>query len=192
MKRNWMWDLFTANLKCGTLFVCIYFVLKEEIMWIFMSFYISNCLLVNHWSLLSFLQVLLDFLRQINDDKGYVCVCLCVYIYLFIYNVYFLLELAEPFIINVYLLYFLYRASTWIVSYTLFILLWIIFYFRPMEEQRQRYGPALYSLTKLVLSIRLFLLLSLGHFESRKLWDNFQPLIFFSIPIVYQKFLGAL
>uniref|UniRef100_A0A1D1YSY2 Retinal-binding protein n=2 Tax=Anthurium amnicola TaxID=1678845 RepID=A0A1D1YSY2_9ARAE len=54
-------------------------------------------------------QVLLDFIRQINDDQG------------------------------------------------------------PMEEQRHRYGPSLYSLTKLVLSIRLFLHLSLGHFGPRQL-----------------------
>lgn len=54
-------------------------------------------------------QVLLDFIRQINDDQG------------------------------------------------------------PMEEQRQRYGPCLYSLTSMVLSIRLFLLLSWGRFESKKL-----------------------
>ncbi|KAK9290604.1 hypothetical protein L1049_008775 [Liquidambar formosana] len=54
-------------------------------------------------------QVLLDFIRQINDDEG------------------------------------------------------------PMEEQRQRYGPPLYSLTAMVLSIRLFLFLSWGRFEARKL-----------------------
>lgn len=39
----------------------------------------------------------------------------------------------------------------------------------PMEEQRQRYGPSLYCLTKMVLSIRFFLLLSLGRFEKIKL-----------------------
>ncbi|XP_030466821.1 uncharacterized protein LOC115685828 [Syzygium oleosum] len=39
----------------------------------------------------------------------------------------------------------------------------------PMEEQRQRYGPPLYSLTSLVLFIRLFLSLSWGRFETRKL-----------------------
>ncbi|XP_050238716.1 uncharacterized protein LOC126688147 isoform X2 [Mercurialis annua] len=39
----------------------------------------------------------------------------------------------------------------------------------PMEEQRERYGPPLYSLTKMVLSIRLLLLLSLGRFEARQL-----------------------
>lgn len=54
-------------------------------------------------------QVLLDFIRQINDDEG------------------------------------------------------------PMDEQRQRYGPPLYSLTKMVLNIRLFLALSLRRFETRKL-----------------------
>ncbi|GAV77498.1 hypothetical protein CFOL_v3_20969 [Cephalotus follicularis] len=54
-------------------------------------------------------QVLLDFIRQINDDEG------------------------------------------------------------PMEEQRQRYGPPLYSLTMMVLFIRLFLSLSWGRFEACKL-----------------------
>ncbi|KAJ6829621.1 uncharacterized protein M6B38_356905 [Iris pallida] len=39
----------------------------------------------------------------------------------------------------------------------------------PMEEQRQRYGPSLYSLTEMVLSIRFFLLLSWGRFEAKKL-----------------------
>ncbi|KAK6943320.1 hypothetical protein RJ641_024422 [Dillenia turbinata] len=57
-------------------------------------------------------QVLLDFIRQINDDEG------------------------------------------------------------PMEEQRQRYGPSLYSLTSMVLSIRLFLYLSWGQLDARKLQDS--------------------
>ncbi|THU57975.1 hypothetical protein C4D60_Mb03t09250 [Musa balbisiana] len=39
----------------------------------------------------------------------------------------------------------------------------------PMEEQRQRYGPSLYSLTKMVLNIRLFLLLTWGRFEEKKI-----------------------
>ncbi|KAJ7950155.1 GOLD domain containing protein [Quillaja saponaria] len=39
----------------------------------------------------------------------------------------------------------------------------------PMEEQRHRYGPPLYNLTLMVLSIRLFLSLSWGRFGSRKL-----------------------
>ncbi|XP_020521754.1 uncharacterized protein LOC18432474 isoform X1 [Amborella trichopoda] len=39
----------------------------------------------------------------------------------------------------------------------------------PMEEQRQRYGPPLYSLTSMVLLIRLFLLLSWGRFVTIKL-----------------------
>lgn len=54
-------------------------------------------------------QVLLDFVRQINDDEG------------------------------------------------------------PMEEQRHRYGPPLYSLTKMVLNIRLFLSLLWARFEGGKL-----------------------
>ncbi|KAF9680149.1 hypothetical protein SADUNF_Sadunf06G0091100 [Salix dunnii] len=54
-------------------------------------------------------QVLLDFIRQINDDDG------------------------------------------------------------PMEEQRQRYGPPLYSLTVMVLLIRLFISLAWGRFEAIKL-----------------------
>ncbi|KAL2899716.1 Retinal-binding protein [Bienertia sinuspersici] len=57
-------------------------------------------------------QVLLDFIRQINDDDG------------------------------------------------------------PMEEQRQRYGPPLYSLTKMVLTIRLFLHLMWTRFDDRKMTEN--------------------
>ncbi|KAG9153406.1 hypothetical protein Leryth_021831 [Lithospermum erythrorhizon] len=57
-------------------------------------------------------QVLLDFIRQINDDHG------------------------------------------------------------PMEEQRQRYGPPLYSLTKMALNMRFFLSLLWGRFEAKKLDMN--------------------
>ncbi|GFP87383.1 hypothetical protein PHJA_000882000 [Phtheirospermum japonicum] len=57
-------------------------------------------------------EVLMDFVRQINDDKG------------------------------------------------------------PMEEQRQRYGPPLYSLTKMAQNIRLFVSLLWGRFETRKLEDH--------------------
>lgn len=39
----------------------------------------------------------------------------------------------------------------------------------PMEEQRQRYGPPLYSLTRMVYNIRLFLSLLWGRLETRKL-----------------------
>ncbi|KZV41088.1 hypothetical protein F511_14064 [Dorcoceras hygrometricum] len=39
----------------------------------------------------------------------------------------------------------------------------------PMEEQRQRYGPPLYSLTRMVHNIRLFLTLLWGYLEARKL-----------------------
>ncbi|MBA0637779.1 hypothetical protein Godav_022158 [Gossypium davidsonii] len=38
-----------------------------------------------------------------------------------------------------------------------------------MEEQRQRYGPPLYSLTRMVLFIRLFLSLAWQRFEAFKL-----------------------
>ncbi|RDX99261.1 hypothetical protein CR513_17698, partial [Mucuna pruriens] len=54
-------------------------------------------------------QVLLDFIRQINDDDG------------------------------------------------------------PMEEQRHRYGPPLYSLTSMILSIRLFVSLSWARYDAKKL-----------------------
>lgn len=57
-------------------------------------------------------QVLLDFIRQINDDQG------------------------------------------------------------PMEEQRERYGPPLYSLTKLVLNIRLFLSLLWRRFDASQKQDH--------------------
>lgn len=43
---------------------------------------------------------------------------------------------------------------------------------RPMEEQRQRYGPPLYSLTKLVLNIRLFLSLLWRRFDAKQKWDS--------------------
>lgn len=42
----------------------------------------------------------------------------------------------------------------------------------PMEEQRQRYGPPLYNLTKMVLNIRLFLSLLWRRFEAGKLSRN--------------------
>ncbi|EYU42068.1 hypothetical protein ABFS82_10G000100 [Erythranthe guttata] len=42
----------------------------------------------------------------------------------------------------------------------------------PMEEQRQRYGPPLYSLTKMAHSIRLLLSLLWGRLETSKLQKN--------------------
>uniref|UniRef100_A0A7C8YM05 GOLD domain-containing protein n=1 Tax=Opuntia streptacantha TaxID=393608 RepID=A0A7C8YM05_OPUST len=39
----------------------------------------------------------------------------------------------------------------------------------PMEEQRHRYGPPLYSLTKMVLTIRLFLFLLWARYDTRKM-----------------------
>nr|XP_043621022.1 uncharacterized protein LOC122592776 isoform X2 [Erigeron canadensis] len=42
----------------------------------------------------------------------------------------------------------------------------------PMEEQRQRYGPPLYALTKMVINIRLFLSLSWLRLDDIKLQKN--------------------
>lgn len=39
----------------------------------------------------------------------------------------------------------------------------------PMEEQRQRYGPPLYSLTKMVLNIRVYFSILLERLEAKKL-----------------------
>ncbi|KAE8098958.1 hypothetical protein FH972_016978 [Carpinus fangiana] len=39
----------------------------------------------------------------------------------------------------------------------------------PMEEQRQRYGPPLYSLTAMVISIRVFVLVLWGRFDTGNL-----------------------
>ncbi|ESW06594.1 hypothetical protein PHAVU_010G060400 [Phaseolus vulgaris] len=39
----------------------------------------------------------------------------------------------------------------------------------PMEEQRQRYGPPLYSLTSMILSVRLFLSISWARYDTKKL-----------------------
>nr|GEV52696.1 hypothetical protein [Tanacetum cinerariifolium] len=62
-------------------------------------------------------QVLLDFVRQINDDQG------------------------------------------------------------PMEEQRHRYGPPMYALTKMVLNIHLFLSLSWWRYEDVKLQKHHQSIL---------------
>lgn len=43
------------------------------------------------------------------------------------------------------------------------------FMIRPMEEQRQRYGPPLYSLTQLALNIRLFVSLLWRRFDANKM-----------------------
>ncbi|KAL3615842.1 hypothetical protein CASFOL_040136 [Castilleja foliolosa] len=42
----------------------------------------------------------------------------------------------------------------------------------PMEEQRQRYGPPLYSLTRMAQNIRLFVSLLWGRVQIRKLEDH--------------------
>ncbi|KAF5750698.1 hypothetical protein HS088_TW03G01037 [Tripterygium wilfordii] len=54
----------------------------------------------------------------------------------------------------------------------------------PMEEQRHRYGPPLYSLTTMILFIRLFLALSWRRFEASKL-TNHQAAIFEQAVDVY-------
>ncbi|XP_010543127.1 PREDICTED: uncharacterized protein LOC104816146 isoform X2 [Tarenaya hassleriana] len=69
-------------------------------------------------------QVLLDFIRQINDDDG------------------------------------------------------------PMEEQRERYGPPLYSLTKMVSSLRLLLTLLWGRYDTFKL-NRDQMNVLYEAAIVY-------
>ncbi|KAI5662874.1 hypothetical protein M9H77_22197 [Catharanthus roseus] len=81
-------------------------------------------------------QVLLDFLRQINDDQG------------------------------------------------------------PMEEQRQRYGPPLYSLTQLALNIRLFVSLLWRRFDANKIQGSQISLLETAVDIYaseferYIKFIG--
>ncbi|CAJ1948270.1 unnamed protein product [Sphenostylis stenocarpa] len=39
----------------------------------------------------------------------------------------------------------------------------------PMEEQRHRYGPPLYTLTSMILSVRLFLSISWARYDTKKL-----------------------
>ncbi|AQK84841.1 hypothetical protein ZEAMMB73_Zm00001d037808 [Zea mays] len=74
-------------------------------------------------------QVLLDFIRQINDDNG------------------------------------------------------------PMEEQRERYGPALYTLTKLVLAIRLYLHVSLARYGQRKIEKDDAAVLQQAVVIYTKEFL---
>lgn len=58
----------------------------------------------------------------------------------------------------------------------------------PMEEQRQRYGPSLYRLTKMVLFIRLVFVLSWGRFEGRKLQKNQLSIIQKSVQVYTSEF----
>lgn len=74
-------------------------------------------------------QVLLDFIRQINDDNG------------------------------------------------------------PMEEQRERYGPALYTLTKLVLAIRFYLHVSLARYGHRKIGKDDFAVLQQAVDIYAEQFL---
>lgn len=56
----------------------------------------------------------------------------------------------------------------------------------PMEEQRQRYGPPLYSLTSMVRSIRVFLQLAWGRFDAMKL-DKHQSTILQQSATIYNS-----
>lgn len=53
----------------------------------------------------------------------------------------------------------------------------------PMEEQRHRYGPTLYSLTNMVKAIRLFLFLSWGRYEAIKLRKDHMALLELAINV---------
>lgn len=58
----------------------------------------------------------------------------------------------------------------------------------PMEEQRQRYGPPLYSLTTLVLSVRLCIFLSWGRFEARRLTSHQVALLQQAVEVYTSEF----
>lgn len=58
----------------------------------------------------------------------------------------------------------------------------------PMEEQRHRYGPSLYTLTKMVLSIRLVLLLLWGRYEERKLTKDQLSIIQQAVQVYASEF----
>ncbi|XP_068641036.1 uncharacterized protein [Aristolochia californica] len=58
----------------------------------------------------------------------------------------------------------------------------------PMEEQRQRYGPSLYSLTSMVLSIRLLFHLSWGRFERKKLEKQTLPVLERAVDVYTAEF----
>jgi hypothetical protein len=98
-----------------------------------------------------YVQVLLDFIRQINDANGYVIL-------------FYQTEISMQ--SHVYGR----KDSNWWFRFPFFQ---FNFVFRPMEVQRERYGPALYTLTKLVLAIRLYLHLSLARYGQKKMWASF-------------------
>ncbi|OEL19018.1 hypothetical protein BAE44_0019963 [Dichanthelium oligosanthes] len=58
----------------------------------------------------------------------------------------------------------------------------------PMEEQRERYGPALYTLTKLVLAIRLYLHVSLARYGQRKIEKDDIAMLQQAVIIYTQEF----
>ena len=106
------------------------------------------------------MQVLLDFIRQINDDDG------CVLRITFIPSTIFI-TFSSPLLFET-----LYK---YINLFNFFLIVvnmgkkYLLVFYSPMEEQRHRYGPPLYNLTAMVLFIRLFLLLAWGRFEAVKL-----------------------
>lgn len=81
--------------------------------------------------------MLLDFIRQINDDDGYVP--------------------CENKQVNECFSVFLKKNT-----FDLLVQ-------RPMEEQRERYGPHLYNLTKMVTAIRVSLTLLWERYDTFKL-----------------------
>ena len=44
--------------------------------------------------------------------------------------------------------------------------------YRPMEEQRQRYGPPLYKLTSFVVLLRVFLVVWWSSFDSTDMYNS--------------------
>ncbi|XP_038701968.1 uncharacterized protein LOC119998675 isoform X2 [Tripterygium wilfordii] len=58
----------------------------------------------------------------------------------------------------------------------------------PMDEQRQRYGPPLYSLTTMILFIRLFLALSWRRFEANKLTNHHIAIFELAVDVYTSEF----
>ncbi|XP_040257026.1 uncharacterized protein [Aegilops tauschii subsp. strangulata] len=58
----------------------------------------------------------------------------------------------------------------------------------PMEVQRERYGPALYTLTKLVLAVRLYLHLSLARFGQKKIGKDDIAVLHQAVVIYTEEF----
>jgi hypothetical protein len=56
-----------------------------------------------------------------------------------------------------------------LIPYFLWVIDNLLWRLRPMEEQRQRYGPPLYQLTSMAIAIQIFLKLWWRHFDEIKL-----------------------